>query len=64
MSSPNSQITAPYKAALGQDMAQQLKGFSVMCRYFGWKEAQKHIALAHEQLITIVPTESENRVRR
>jgi hypothetical protein len=64
MSSPDSRITAAYKAALGQDMAQQLKGFSVMCRYFDWKEVQKHIALAHEQLITIAPMESENRKSR
>ncbi len=57
MSSPDSRITAAYQAALAQDIAHQLKGVSVMCSYFGWKEVQKHIALAHEQLITSVSTE-------
>jgi hypothetical protein len=50
---PDSSIGADYKAALARDMAHQLKGFSTMCRYFGWNAAQPHLIAAHEQLLEL-----------
>jgi hypothetical protein len=48
-------LTSAYKAGTSPSYRSSVKGFSVICRYVGWKEVQKHIAMRQERLMTIVP---------